>query len=84
MYGGENAFVGDVERPDRSIPLSVSASPPSSNPCCVSVVGVKARDRLLGCATGALEDVGVFAGEDFVGEIDLARSKFSGQRNIQE
>jgi hypothetical protein len=34
--------------------------------------------------TGAVEDVGVFAGEDFVGEIDLARSEFDGQRNIHE
>ena len=75
---------GDVEKVDRSIPSSVSTSPLASKPSRGSGAGVKSRDRLLCCSTGALEDVGVFAGEDLVGEIDLARSGCGSQPNIQQ
>ena len=77
-------MVGDVERLVRSIPSCVSALPRGSSSSCGSGPGVKSRDRLLCSVTGALEDVGVFAGEDLVGEIDLARSESSGQLNIQQ
>jgi hypothetical protein len=39
-----------------------------------SVVGDNARDGDGGKARETLDAVGVFAGDDFVGEIDLARS----------
>ena len=77
-------MVGDVERLVRSIPSSVSASPRDSSSSRGSGAGVKSRDRLLCSVTGALEDVGVFTGEDLVGEIDLARSESSGQLDIRQ
>jgi hypothetical protein len=39
-----------------------------------SVVGDNARDEDVGRARDTLDAVGVFAGDDFVGEMDLARS----------
>lgn len=68
--------MGDLERPGRSILSPGSVSAGGSKLSGRSDAGVKPRDKLLSCATGSRDDVGVFAGEDFVGEIDLARSEF--------
>ena len=70
---GNLPFEGDAGDPiKRSIASSVAMSRRLSS------FGVSIRreasDKLLGCVADILEFVGVFEGEDLVGEIDRARS----------
>jgi hypothetical protein len=48
----------------------------SESSCCGSgsILGDNVWDKVLACSTDTLDVVGVFEGEDLVGEMDLARS----------
>lgn len=73
--GEEFSFVVDVEPP---VNLSIASSTPM--PCCASdcvcgsILEENDSERGFVCTTDVRALVGVFAGEDFVGDIDLARS----------
>lgn len=67
------SFVGELD--SLSIALSIAESRRASKSPFASNFGVEAADRALPDATDARDMVGVFAGEDFVGDMDLARSE---------
>jgi hypothetical protein len=71
------SLVGDVEVPvNRSIAsLTITSRCEVSRGGAESSLGDKVWDKELVCSTETLEVVGVFEGEDLVGEIDLARSE---------
>ena len=77
--GAVFSLVGEVEVPvNRSIASStiMSRLASESSPCGVgSILEGSVLDKELACSTETLDVVGVFEGEDLVGEIDLARSE---------
>jgi hypothetical protein len=86
FMGVEFSFVGDVGEPiNLSIASSIAASRRGSESFAGSIVGVRDCDRAPCWATEVLDVVGVFEGEDLVGDIDLARSsRFRGQPCIKK
>ena len=69
------SFVGDVEPINRSIASSLTPiSRRGSLSPFDSIFGDNVWDRALGGTADDLDAVGVLAGEDLVGEMDLARS----------
>jgi len=84
--GVEFSFVGDVGEPiDRSSASSTAVSRRGSAPFPGSIVGDSDWDRAPCWAAEVLDVVGVFEGEDLVGDIDLARSSiFRGQPCIKK
>ncbi len=67
------SFMGDIEPPvNLSITSPITISGRASEPLPGSIC--KAWDKVSPCAAEILAAVGVLAGDDFVGEIDLARS----------
>lgn len=84
--GAVFSFVGEIEVPvNRSIASSTNMSRRTSESSCPgsgSILGDTVCDKVLACSADTLDVVGVFEGEDFVGEIDLARSEllFVSQR----
>ena len=60
---------------NRSIASSTAASRRASEAESGLNLGEGGCERPLACAAEIRDAVGVFAGEDFVGEIDLARSE---------
>ena len=86
--GAEFSFVGDVEEPfhPSSIASSWVASRRDSGSWSGCIFGDPDCDRLPGCARDILDAFGVVEGEDFVGDIDLARSeqRIVSQMNIEE
>jgi hypothetical protein len=77
--GAVFSLVGDVEVPvNRFIASSTTISrcaPESSRGGVGSILGDNVRDKEFACSTETLDVVGVFEGEDLVGEMDLARSE---------
>lgn len=67
--GAVYSLVGEVE-----VPMSRRASE-SSRCGAGSILGDSVWDKELACSTATLDVVGVFEGEDLVGEMDLARSE---------
>lgn len=65
------SFVGDVEEPSIA---SIVLFCRGSKACWGFIAEDIDSDRPLACAARAEYRLGVFAGDDFVGEIDLARS----------
>ena len=77
--GAVFSLVGEVEVPvNCSIASLTIVSRCGSESCSCrvgSILGDNVWDKELACTTETLDVVGVFDGEDFVGEMDLARSE---------
>lgn len=81
---GPFSFVGEAETPvNRSIASLIDVSRPTPKFVCGSIVGEIVWDKLLGSSVDCLVAVGVLAGEDFVGEIDLARSEVLSVQDVK-